>query len=56
MPIIGTQNPALFPAARTPASPVFRLLQVPITIHLQFQRIRVIDVVTAVITAKGEAT
>jgi hypothetical protein len=53
--IIGAQTPSQFPAASAATSPVLRLRRIPITIHLQFQRIRVIDVVTAVITAKGES-
>jgi hypothetical protein len=40
------------PAPVPQQSPALRLKQIPITIRLQFRRTRVIDVVTAVITAK----
>ena len=39
-------KPSTVSAAPTPASPVLRLRRIPIGIHLQLQRIGVIDVVT----------
>jgi len=44
--IIGTQTPGTVFAVSAATSLVLRLKQIPITIHLQFRRNRVIDVLT----------
>jgi hypothetical protein len=54
-PVISHYRNSNSSAARAATSPALRLTQIPITIHLQFRRTGVIDVLTAVITAKGES-